>query len=154
YIKIHILAILICNHTVGFSFQQHINGISAHNRCINPVLTGGTSASLHVSQDRRPGSDSRGRLNTLGHTGGMADAFRIDDDMMLFTPFPVFNYIIYNLLLVIVILFRNQDILRPVGNTAPQSDITGAPSHYLDDAAPLMGGGGISYFVNGFHGSI
>src|SRR5699024_6680532 len=104
---------------------------------IDAILAGGASAALHVSQNRSAGLDTRGRLNSAGHTGGMAYALGIHDDMMLLSPLAVLNDIIDDLLLVIVIVLRQKDILGSVCDTAPESDIASIAAHNLDDAAAL-----------------
>ena len=81
----------------------------------------------------------------------MPDTLGIDDDMVSLAALPVGNDVVDDLLLVIVILLGKQDILRTVGDTAPQRYIARVPSHNLDDAAALMGGRSISDLVDGFH---
>ena len=70
----------------------------------------------------------------------MSDTLCIDDDMMRLTALSVVNDIVDDLLLVVIVLFREQDVLRAVRDTAPQGDISGISSHNLDDTAALMGG--------------
>ena len=81
----------------------------------------------------------------------MTDTLSVDDDVVLFAAFPVVDDIVDELLLVVIVLFRKKNILRAVGDTAPESDITGVTSHYLDNAAALMGGGSITNLIDGFH---
>ena len=50
----------------------------------------------------------------------MPDTLGIDDDMVSLAALPVGNDVVDDLLLVIVILLGKQDILRTVGDTAPQ----------------------------------
>ena len=84
----------------------------------------------------------------------MADSFGIDDQVMGFAAFSVVDDIVDDILFVIVILFREKDILRAIGDTAPQCDISCIPAHNLDDAAAFMGGRGIPYLIDGLHGRI
>ena len=71
--------------------------------------------------------------------------------MVRLALFPVGNDIVNDLLLVIVVFLRQQNILRAVGNTAPQRNISRVPAHNLNDTASLMGGRCVSYLVNGLH---
>ena len=70
----------------------------------------------------------------------MSDTLRIDNQMMGFAPFSVVDDVVDDVLLIIIVFFRKKDILRAVGNTAPEGDITGIPAHYLNNAAAFMGG--------------
>ena len=81
----------------------------------------------------------------------MSDSFSVDNDVMLFAALSVLNDPVDQVLLIAVVALRKENILRAVGNTAPESDISGISSHNLDDAAPLMGGGSITDFIDGFH---
>ena len=81
----------------------------------------------------------------------MTDTFCIDDDVMLFAFLTTLDNVIDQLLLIIVIFLRNQNVLSTVGNTAPQSNISCTTSHNLDDTASLMRSGSITYFINCFH---
>ena len=78
-----------------------------------------------MTEDRRSGLDSGGCLNPACHAGGMTDTLSVDDDVVLFAAFPVVDDIVDELLLVVIVLFRKKNILRAVGDTAPESDITG-----------------------------
>ena len=84
----------------------------------------------------------------------MADAFCVDDNVMLLALFPGINDVVNDGLLIIIIFFRNQHILRAGGNTAPQSDIAGIAAHNLDYAHALMGRGSIPYLIDCLHGRI
>ena len=56
-----------------------------------------------------------------GVSGGtMAASFGIYDQVMGFAAFSVVDNSVYDILFVIVILFREKDILRAIGDTAPQ----------------------------------
>ena len=81
----------------------------------------------------------------------MSDSLGIDDDMMGLTMLTVGNDIIDNILFVVIVLLGKQDILGTVGNTAPQSDISGISAHYLDDTASLVRGRGILNLVDCLH---
>ena len=70
---------------------------------------------------------------------------------MFLSVFPVIDDVIDQLLLIIIVFFRKKNILRAIGNTAPESNITGISSHYLDDTATLMGSRGITNLIDGFH---
>ena len=70
----------------------------------------------------------------------MADSFGIDDDMVLLAALTAVDNIVDECLLVVIVLFRKQNILGTVRHATPQGNITGVTSHYLDDTAPLMGG--------------
>lgn len=81
----------------------------------------------------------------------MPDSLRINDNMMLLPTLAVINNIINQNLLVIIILFRQKNILRTICNAAPQSDIAGIPSHHFDNTAPLMRGRCIPDLVDRIH---
>ena len=81
----------------------------------------------------------------------MSDSFSVDDDVMLFAALSVLNDPVDQVLLIAVVALRKENILRAVGNTAPESDISGISSHNLDDTAALVGGGSITDFIDGFH---
>ena len=68
----------------------------------------------------------------------MAYAFRIYDDMVLLALLAVLNDVIYDVLLVIIVFFRKQYILRAVSHAAPQRYITCAAAHNLYNGAALM----------------
>lgn len=77
--------------------------------------------------------------------------------MMMWCFFPllsVFNNTIDQILLIAVIPLRQQDILGSVGDSAPQGNVSRTAAHYLDDAAPLVGGGRIPYLINSLHGRV
>ena len=84
----------------------------------------------------------------------MADALRIDDNMMFLTALTVIDNVIHKFLLIIVILLWQQDILCAIRNTAPQCDKPCASSHNLNNGTSLMGSGSIAHLVNGIHGRI
>ena len=81
----------------------------------------------------------------------MSDAFRIDDNVMRFTMLTVVNDIVDDILLVIIVFLRQQNILRAIGNTTPECDITGVSTHNLNDTATLVRRGSISYLIDRFH---
>ena len=81
----------------------------------------------------------------------MSNSLGIDDDMMGLTMLTVGNDIIDNILFVVIVLLGKQDILGAVGNTAPQSNVSGISAHYLDDTASLMRGRGILNLVDCLH---
>ena len=47
---------------------------------------------MHVSQNGRSGLDARSRLDTSGHGCRVADAFRIDDDIVEYPTDPELIY--------------------------------------------------------------
>ena len=49
----------------------------------------------------------------------MSDPLRIDNNVMLFAALTVLDDMVYNLLLIVIIFLRKQDILCAVRNTAP-----------------------------------
>ena len=55
----------------------------------------------------------------------MSDSLGIDDDVMGLAMLTVGNDIIDNILFVVIVLLGKQDILGAVGNTAPQSNVSG-----------------------------
>ena len=73
---------------------------------------------------------------------------------MLLSTFSVIDNVIDDLLLIIIILFRDQNIFCTVGNTAPQCNVSCITSHNLNDAAALMGCGCIAHAVDCIHGRI
>ncbi len=84
----------------------------------------------------------------------MSDPLCIDNDMMLLSRFLILYDMIDNGLLIIIIIFRKQDIFSAIGNAAPQRDISGIPSHNLDNAAAFVGRRGIPDLIDRRHGSI
>ena len=56
----------------------------------------------------------------------------IDNDVMVLTKLTHIDDIVYDLLLVIIIFFRDQNLLCSVCDTTPESDITCVTSHNLD----------------------
>ena len=61
----------------------------------------------------------------------MADTLCIDDDVVFLTHLTALNNVIDQLLLIIVILLRDQNILGSVGNTTPQCKPAGSTSHKM-----------------------
>ena len=84
----------------------------------------------------------------------MADALRIDDDVMLLAAFSVLNDAVDQSLLVAVVTLRKKNVLRSVGKSAPESDVAGITAHNLDDPAALMGGRGITHLIDRLHGRV
>ena len=84
----------------------------------------------------------------------MSDSLGIDDDVMGLAMLTIGNDIIDNILFVVIVLFGKQDILGTVGNTAPQSDVSGISAHYLDDTASLVRGRGILNLIDSLHCSV
>ena len=84
----------------------------------------------------------------------MSHALGIDNNMMLLAALSALDDVINQHLLIPVILLRQENLLRAVGNAAPEGDIAGMTAHNLDDAAALMAGGCITDLVDGFHGCI
>ena len=84
----------------------------------------------------------------------MPDTLRIDNQMMGLAALSVRYDIIDNLLLIVIIFLRKQNILRTVGDAAPQSDIARISSHNLDDTAALMRGRSIPHLIDCLHGRV
>ena len=84
----------------------------------------------------------------------MADALCVDDQMMYLALLAAGNNMVDNFLLIVIIILRKQNILRAVGDTAPECNIPRMPSHNLNDTAALMGGGSVLHLVNGLHGGV
>ena len=70
----------------------------------------------------------------------MSDSLGIDDDMVLLSTLAHLDDVVDQLLLIIVVGLRKQNILRAICNPAPQCNITRIPAHDLDDRAALMRG--------------
>ena len=87
----------------------------------------------------------------LAMEAGMADSFGINNDVVLLAPLPVLYNPVNQHLFVAVIPFRQKNVLRAVGNTAPKRNIARMASHNLNDTAPFMGCGCISYLIYGLH---
>src|SRR5699024_575451 len=68
--------------------------------------------------------------------------------------FSVLDDPVDQILFIAVIALRKQNILRAVGDSAPESDISGVPSHNLDNAAAFMGSRGIADLIDSFHSCI
>ena len=71
--------------------------------------------------------------------------------MMFFAFLTALDDVVDQLLLIIIIFLRNQNILCTIGNTTPQSKVSGTTSHNLDDTASLMRSRSITYFIDCFH---
>ena len=71
--------------------------------------------------------------------------------MVFFTFFTALDDVVDQLLLIIVIFLRDQNVLCTVGDTAPQSKVSCATSHNFDDTASLMRSRSITYFIDCFH---
>ena len=84
----------------------------------------------------------------------MADALCVDDQMVDLALLAALNDMAHDLLLVVIVILRKQNVFRAVGNTAPQRNITCMTPHYLNNTAALMGRRSILYLVNGLHGSV
>ena len=84
----------------------------------------------------------------------MADSLSVDDNVVFFAALSVFNDAVDEILLIAIIPLWKQDILGSVGDPAPQGNVSRTAAHYLDDAAPLMGGGRIPYLINSLHGCV
>ena len=84
----------------------------------------------------------------------MTYTFCVNDDVMCLAASLIVDDIVDELLLVIVIFLRKENVLSTVGDAAPQSDIACGTSHNLDDGASLMRGGCITDFVNSFHSCV
>ena len=68
----------------------------------------------------------------------MADSFGIDDDMVAFAVFAAADDIVDQLLLIVVVLFRQQDIFRPVGDAAPERDSMMLQRSWLDEVSRTL----------------
>ena len=66
-----------------------------------------------MTEDRCSRLDPGRLLNASCHAGRMTDAFRIDNDMMLLAALSARYDVIDQLLLILIIFFRKQDILAP-----------------------------------------
>ena len=81
----------------------------------------------------------------------MSDALCIDDDVVLFTALAILDDAVDEGLLVAVVTLRQQNVLCAVCDAAPQCDVAGITSHYLNDTAALMGSRGIAHFIDCLH---
>lgn len=84
----------------------------------------------------------------------MADSLGVDDDVVLLSALAVLDDAVDEHLLVAVVALRQENVLRAVGDAAPQGNVARVASHDLDDAAALMGGGGVAHLVDGVHGGV
>src|SRR5699024_4592985 len=141
----------VANYTVALSCYQKIYRHCSHNGCVNTVLTGRASSTLHVSDNGGTGLHTGSFLNTFCHINGISDSLCIDNDIVLLSALSAFLNIGDNSRLVIVVLLRHQDTLCSVGNSAPQCQISGISSHNLDDRTSLMRRRSITHLVNSFH---
>ena len=117
-VKIYISAVFVSHNPFAPAFYQQFHRLCTHNGCVYPILAGGRAAPLHMPQNGSPGLDAGSRLNPFRHAGGVADALGIDDDMMLFPSLTVLDNPVDQLLFIIVIPFRQQNILGAVGDAA------------------------------------
>ena len=114
---------LVSYQTVALAFTQEFCCPCAHDGRVHTILTGRSAASLHVAQNGGSGLNAGSCLNAAGHGSGMSDALCVDDDVMLFAAFAVFDDPVNEGLLVAVIALRKQNVLRSVRDTAPQCDV-------------------------------
>ena len=144
----------IAYNTAVFARNKKIDCKRTQHRRIYTVLTCRASASLHVTQDSCPCLDSCSCFNTFCHCFRMTDTLCIDNNVMFLTCLTAGNNIIDQFLLIIIIFFRNQNVLCAIGNTAPHCKVACVTSHNLDDTASLMRGRSITHLVNSFHSCI
>ena len=142
---------LITDYTIALAGTQDVRCISTHNRSIIAILTGRRSASLHVSKDGCPCLNTGSSLDTSCHRSGMTDTLCIDNNVMGLAALSVGNNIINNLLLIVIIFLRKQNIFCTIGNTTPQCNVSGISAHNLNDTATFMGRRCISYLINSLH---
>ena len=134
-VQVDKLAVSVADYAVCLSLYQDVRRIRAHNGSVVTVLTCGRSASLHVAQDRRAGLDAGRGLDPSRHGSGVADTLCIDDQMVFLAQTSSVDDVIDDLLLVVVILLGEQDVLRAVGDAAPECDVARMAAHDLDDTA-------------------
>ena len=114
----------------------------------SPHLNGTTNAALEIISDVLKNEDIDSEIVSLAKEN-------VNDCIACgrcgSTGKCVFNDIVNDVLFVKIIFFRKQNILRTICYATPECDISGISSHYLDDTASLMRGGGVLYLVDGLH---
>ena len=93
-IKIYPVSVAVANDSVALSLCQQVNSHRTHHGCVDSVLAGRASASLHVAEDSRSCLHSCRGLDTACHGSRMSDAFGIDDNMMFLASPSALNNII------------------------------------------------------------
>src|SRR5699024_12509740 len=82
-IKVHILAVAVSDYPVALAFKKKVHCLCSHDGCVHAVLACGTSAALHVAQDRSSCLHACGCLDPLGQLDRASDPLCIDDDIVL-----------------------------------------------------------------------
>src|SRR5699024_4753595 len=132
-IKVYIFAVLVAYDTVCLSFQKKLHCLCSHDGRVDTVFCCRASTTLHVSKNRRSCLHACLLFNLFCKADGVTDTFCIDDDVMLLSAFSVQLDIFDDLLCIIIMLFRKQNSLCSVGNTAPQRKVSRITSHNLND---------------------
>ena len=141
----------VSNNSTGFTLYKKVYGKCTHHRCIYTVLTCRVSTTLHMSEDRCTCLNTCSCFNTSCHSLRMTNTLCIYDDMVFLSCFTACNNVIDQLLLIIVIFLRDQDVLRSIGDTAPHSKISCITSHNFDNTASFVRCGSITNFIDCLH---
>ena len=89
----------------------------------------------------------------MGYLLNAANALGHNHNKVLFVGFLGFPYLRYNVLYRVLNL-GHQNSGSSHGNAALQRKVARAPAHNLNNRAAVVRLGGVSYFINHFHGGI
>ena len=145
---------LISYNTVCLALAEKVNCHSSHCRSVNSVLTCRASTTLHMSKDRSSCLNTCCIFDSLCKIDRITNTLSIDNDIILFTAFLIFKNVLDQGFLIKSMLFRHQDTLSSVGNTAPQCKISCVTTHNLNDTASLMRCRSITDFIDRIHSCI
>ena len=79
---------------------------------INAILGCGNAASLDMSKNGSPGLDTGGDFDPFSQTVGMADALRVNNNVMSFSLLAVRKDGVDEILLIEITFFRDEDARR------------------------------------------
>ena len=104
-----------------------------------------------MADDSSPRLNACRRLNPFCHAIRISDSLSVDDNVMLLSDPAFRTYLFDDLLLIVVIALRDQNVFRTVADTAPQRDVSSRSPHDFNDTAPFMGSRCIPHFINCLH---
>ena len=104
-----------------------------------------------MSEDRSTCLNTCSCFNTSCHSLRMTNTLCIYDDMVFLSCFTACDDVVDQLLLIIIIFLRNQDILCSVSDTTPHSKVSCITSHNLDNTTSFVRCGSITNFINCLH---
>ena len=126
----------------------------SHEGCVHAVPHRGGTAALDMAKNSGAGVNAGGRLNLIGQLLRAHNAFRDDDDKVLFAGHLGLAHPLQDIPLKIKGSLRQQHGQRAGGNAHIEGNITGMMAHNLHHRAAVMALGGVAQLVNGFHGGV